>query len=65
MKAKPDLGRSLQALREAGVGFRILVTGPVYEAPATGFVRLNDTGPLPFRLERLGLIGNRILWILI
>lgn len=32
-----------QALRAAGVKFRILVTGPVIEAPATGFVRLNDT----------------------
>lgn len=32
-----------QALRAAGVKFRILVTGPVVEAPATGFVRLNDT----------------------
>jgi hypothetical protein len=32
-----------QALSAAGVKFRILVTGPVVEAPATGFVRLNDT----------------------
>lgn len=35
--------KKTKALRAAGVKFRILVTGPVIEAPATGFVRLNDT----------------------
>lgn len=30
-------------LKSAGVKSRILVTGPVFEAPATGYVRLNDT----------------------
>lgn len=32
-----------KALRAADVKFRLLVTGPVIDAPAKGFVRLNDT----------------------